>query len=234
MKARDSFFQVVLLLLFTVTPLVASAQGTQTDYELANSIREKYQSAAINIPGRANWIGKTSRFWYRRSARGGNEFMLVDAESLAQRPAFDHERLAASLSAEFKRIDTLFNYLRKLERADLKKAVATASPDPQLIELMHQRLLPVDMFIVFEGGDHHRTMMEVGRFDDHGVEFVSHAVKGSQHFRQQTRFRLQVISSLEVLPRTTQNHDLRARVARWLEQHWVHVDARRAIQDAQG
>ena len=44
-------------------------------------------------------------------------------------------------SAEFKRIDTLFNYLSKLERADLKKAVATASPDPQLIELMQQQAI---------------------------------------------------------------------------------------------
>ena len=44
-------------------------------------------------------------------------------------------------SAEFKRIDTLFHYLSKLERADLKKAVATASPDQQLTELMQQQAL---------------------------------------------------------------------------------------------
>lgn len=44
-------------------------------------------------------------------------------------------------SAEFKRIDTLYNYLKKLERADLKKALATASPDVQLTELMQQQAL---------------------------------------------------------------------------------------------
>ncbi|HZO83790.1 MAG TPA: polysaccharide biosynthesis tyrosine autokinase [Verrucomicrobiae bacterium] len=43
--------------------------------------------------------------------------------------------------AEFKRIETLYNYLSKLERADLKKAVATASPDQQLTELMSQQAL---------------------------------------------------------------------------------------------
>ena len=44
-------------------------------------------------------------------------------------------------SAEFKRIDTLFIYLKNLQRADLKKALATASPDQQLTELMQQQAL---------------------------------------------------------------------------------------------
>jgi polysaccharide biosynthesis transport protein len=43
--------------------------------------------------------------------------------------------------AEFKRIETLFNYLSKLSRSDLKKAVATASPDQQLTELMQQQAM---------------------------------------------------------------------------------------------
>jgi dipeptidyl aminopeptidase/acylaminoacyl peptidase len=54
---------------------------------------------AVNVPERANAIGKTSRFWYRKSVKGGNEFVLVDAETLTKKPAFDHAKLAASLSA---------------------------------------------------------------------------------------------------------------------------------------
>src|SRR5262245_35336939 len=96
---RDSYFQAVLLSLLLVATLTARAQGTLADYERADGLREKYQGAAINLPEKANWIGKTSRFWYRKYVKGGSEFVLVDAESLAKRPAFDHEKLAASLSA---------------------------------------------------------------------------------------------------------------------------------------
>ena len=63
------------------------------------ALRNKFQALAVNIPDRVNWIESTSRFWYRKSVKGGNEFVLVDAETLAKKPAFDHERLAAALSA---------------------------------------------------------------------------------------------------------------------------------------
>ncbi|MFN7949750.1 MAG: DPP IV N-terminal domain-containing protein [Blastocatellia bacterium] len=74
-------------------------QGTVADYERAASLREKYTSLAVNLTERANWIEKTSRFWYRKAVKGGSEFVLFDAETLARRPAFDHERLATALSA---------------------------------------------------------------------------------------------------------------------------------------
>ena len=44
-------------------------------------------------------------------------------------------------SAEFQRIETLFHYLSKLSRSDLKKAVPTASTDQQLTELMQQQAM---------------------------------------------------------------------------------------------
>jgi dipeptidyl aminopeptidase/acylaminoacyl peptidase len=74
------------------------AQGTLADYERASGLREKYLGATINLPERALWIEKTSRFWYRKSVKGANEFVLVDAATMIKRPAFDHERLAAALS----------------------------------------------------------------------------------------------------------------------------------------
>jgi dipeptidyl aminopeptidase/acylaminoacyl peptidase len=62
------------------------------------TLRLKVQNLAFNIPERANWIEKTSRFWYRKSVNGGNEFVLVDAATATKKPAFDHEKLAVSLS----------------------------------------------------------------------------------------------------------------------------------------
>ncbi len=51
----------------------------------------------------ANWIEKTSTFWYRRVGQTQTEFILVDAERNTSAPAFDHSRLAAGLSRAAKR-----------------------------------------------------------------------------------------------------------------------------------
>ncbi len=96
MKCKLTCFSIIAVcLLLTIS---GYAQGTLADYERAGSLREKYVGATFNLPERAEWIGKTSRFWYRKAVKGGNEFVLVDAETPAKRPAFDHERLAAALS----------------------------------------------------------------------------------------------------------------------------------------
>ena len=79
-------------------PTVTAAQGTAADYVRANGLREKYQNLAVGMTESATWIGRTTRFWYRRSVQGGNEFLIFDAETQQKRPAFDHEKIAASLS----------------------------------------------------------------------------------------------------------------------------------------
>jgi dipeptidyl aminopeptidase/acylaminoacyl peptidase len=98
MKQGKPVRLTALLCLLVLLPISLFGQGTLADYERATSLRTKVQGLAINIPERANWIDKTNRFWYRKSVKGGNEFILVDAETTAKKPAFDHEKLAASLS----------------------------------------------------------------------------------------------------------------------------------------
>jgi len=85
-------------LLLSILPTVIHAQVTQADYERAASLRNRFQGLAVNIVDRPTWIGKTSRFWYRKSVKGGNEFVVADAETLTKKAAFDHEKLAISLS----------------------------------------------------------------------------------------------------------------------------------------
>jgi hypothetical protein len=97
MKRRSYYFAVCLTVTFVA--IVARGQGTSADYERAQGLQSKFQSLAINLPGPTNWIPKTNHFWYRRTVKGGSEIIRVDAESLVRRPAFDHVRLAASLSA---------------------------------------------------------------------------------------------------------------------------------------
>ncbi len=46
-----------------------------------------------------HWFHNDTRFWYRNDLAGGSrEFLLVDAEAGTRAPAFDHKKLAVSLS----------------------------------------------------------------------------------------------------------------------------------------
>lgn len=81
--------------LATLPPLVA--QGTLADYQRASGIRKIYEAAARNIPETPRWLDSNS-FWYRKSVKGGHEFVKVEAATGRKTPLFDHEKLAASLS----------------------------------------------------------------------------------------------------------------------------------------
>ena len=97
MKCKLTHWQLMILCLSLTT--LSYAQGTLADYERAAGLREKYTGLAVNLPERANWIGQTGRFWYRKAVKGGSEFVIVEAETLAKKPAFDQARLATALSA---------------------------------------------------------------------------------------------------------------------------------------
>jgi dipeptidyl aminopeptidase/acylaminoacyl peptidase len=79
-------------------PVGAGAQGTLADYERAAAVNERLAGLTVNVAEPPTWIGP-GRFWYRKSVKGGHEFVLVDAETGAKRVPFDHARLAAALSA---------------------------------------------------------------------------------------------------------------------------------------
>ena len=89
--------QHAVFLLLTA-PSLSLAQGTLADYQRATDLRKQIESLDITIPGTANWIGPTDRFWYRRTVKGGHDFVAVTASTLAKQPAFDHAKLAESLS----------------------------------------------------------------------------------------------------------------------------------------
>jgi dipeptidyl aminopeptidase/acylaminoacyl peptidase len=80
-------------------PIVVFAQGTPADFTRAEGLRARYEGAAIDIAGAPTVIGRTHRFWYRKSVRGGDQFVVVDADTQQKQPAFDHEKIARSLSA---------------------------------------------------------------------------------------------------------------------------------------
>lgn len=99
MRQKNLLGTAVLLLILVCLPVFLSAQGKLADYERASALRDKVEGLALNVMGRVTWIDMTSRFWYRKTVQGGSEFEVVDAATLTKKPAFDHAKLAASLSA---------------------------------------------------------------------------------------------------------------------------------------
>ena len=92
-------FVLFLILASICAPLPAAAQGTLADYRRADGLGDRLQDLVVDVAERPSWIGEANRFWYRKTVEGGHSFVLVDAETEAKGPAFDHERLASTLSA---------------------------------------------------------------------------------------------------------------------------------------
>ncbi|MBW3552201.1 MAG: S9 family peptidase [Gemmatimonadetes bacterium] len=102
--ARFVLLTAVLLEAFIAASAVG--QGTREDYVRADSFAERARGLVVDVAEEPNWIGESSRFWYRKSVPGGDAFVRVDAGAGTKGPAFDHERLAAALTAV--RADTTY------------------------------------------------------------------------------------------------------------------------------
>jgi dipeptidyl aminopeptidase/acylaminoacyl peptidase len=75
----------------------AQGQDVKAAYDRAESLGRRTQGLAVNLPENPNWVENSTRAWYRKAVKGGNEFVLVDAAAKTKAPAFDHARLAAAL-----------------------------------------------------------------------------------------------------------------------------------------
>jgi dienelactone hydrolase len=91
-------FVVVSSLIALSVTTAAYAQGSSEDYRRASGLRTRYDGLAINVVDGVAWIDETHEFSFRRSVRGGHEFVVMNADTSQKRPAFDHERLAGALS----------------------------------------------------------------------------------------------------------------------------------------
>src|SRR5262245_57358712 len=111
MRVRPAASLLLLSLVLGTPP--ASAQGTVADYQRAMGLRELYQGLAVGVPETPTWVARTNRFWFRRSVKGGNEFVLVDPDTKTLAPPFDHARLADALntaaSAKYTAVTLPFN-----------------------------------------------------------------------------------------------------------------------------
>ena len=91
---------VAVLALGSLTSLrMASAQGTAADYARAEGLRARVEGLVVGAADAPTWTERGNQVVYRKSVKGGYSFVLVDVPTLAKRPAFDHDRLAAAFTA---------------------------------------------------------------------------------------------------------------------------------------
>lgn len=88
----------VLAAIAVALPPSANSQGALADYQRAETLNQRLNPLIIGQPTAPTWLGQSTRFWYRKSVQGGNEWILVDASTSAKRPLFDHTRLATAVS----------------------------------------------------------------------------------------------------------------------------------------
>src|SRR6202167_1654129 len=101
---HDAGKWIMAVTIFVLAPVLVRAQGTLADYQRAEKFlpgNARHQIFVANVT--PHWIEKTPRFWYRKVGPSGTEFILVDAAQNTSAPAFDHAKLAASLSRAAKR-----------------------------------------------------------------------------------------------------------------------------------
>src|SRR5262249_35444443 len=79
----------------------SAAQGTAADYERASTVAERTDGLVLDLADTPHWIAG-NKFWYRKTVKGGAEFVLVDAATAQRRPAFDHDKLATVLGTATK------------------------------------------------------------------------------------------------------------------------------------
>ena len=76
------------------------AQGTKADYDRADGLRERSRGKVTRDRVEPKWFDGYRRFWYRLTFPDGtSEFVVVDRDAGRREPAFDHAKLAESLTA---------------------------------------------------------------------------------------------------------------------------------------
>ncbi|MEL7533921.1 MAG: hypothetical protein AAFN10_21600, partial [Bacteroidota bacterium] len=100
MKLQSSTHWVLAGLLFFLfsPPLQAQDEISTEDYTRAEKFLYANTAPLVyNANIRPVWVD-SKQFWFRDQSKEGIEFVLVNADAETREPAFNHEKIAASLS----------------------------------------------------------------------------------------------------------------------------------------
>jgi dipeptidyl-peptidase-4 len=99
MKFKAAFYTIIVLLLILFSTY-AFPQVTREDYARAEKFLPwNADKLAFKLMVEPHWIDNSDCFWYRNNTSNGKEFVFVDPIQNMQKPAFEHQKLAAALSS---------------------------------------------------------------------------------------------------------------------------------------
>ena len=104
MRNREHFLRlskpfIAQICIFFFVFSTALAQTVEEKYKRAEQFSQaKVQKLMFKTEVKPNWIGDSDNFWYLNKTRDGKEFIFVNPKKKVRRLAFDHEKLALSLS----------------------------------------------------------------------------------------------------------------------------------------
>ena len=83
----------------TLASYVPTPDEVTQAYDRADHLQETFRGKSYKLRIEPHWFDKDRRFWYRNDLKHSTkEFLVVDTNNGRKAPAFDHGRLAASLS----------------------------------------------------------------------------------------------------------------------------------------
>ncbi len=96
---HKNFILAVVLFIQIAAVHSVYAGGSQADYDRAAALRGQTSGKVFGQTIKPHWLGEDQYMWYRRATGTKTyQFMLVDAEKVSCRPAFDHAKLAQALA----------------------------------------------------------------------------------------------------------------------------------------
>jgi dipeptidyl aminopeptidase/acylaminoacyl peptidase len=86
--------------------VTAQAQDIKAVYDRAATLGNRTSGLVYNEIAATPTFIDGGKLWYRKTVKGGNEFVLVDPVAKTKAPAFDHARLATAINTVANRKDT--------------------------------------------------------------------------------------------------------------------------------
>ena len=70
----------------------AQSADVKADYDRSNTLNQRTANKVIDLAEAPVWIEGSPQFWYRKSVRGGNEFVLVDPVAASKTRVVERRR----------------------------------------------------------------------------------------------------------------------------------------------
>ena len=123
-----SFFVAAFFFIAIVSSSKLIAQGKQSDYDRANSLKDLFKDKALGVTTDIAWAKGTSQILYAVSTANGKQFILANVSKHEKKPAFDRQVISKKLSEiTGKDVDSAHLPLTRLRFSDNDQGIEFAA-----------------------------------------------------------------------------------------------------------